>query len=274
MLYKKDLSLRFMLISLVTLFITLLPVAHAADSPTLKFVSTPIPTLVSNSTDEARLQSIIARAFSHSDIEAEFTIARRAFVGSGLISGKYDGHFAMAGFDEQSDKFLYSAPIIQLNLFLVSKDTKATTISSFADLEDARVGILNRHAFNPLIRSYSGVKWSRNPTLADLFKQLGDKRTDFGLLDKLTIDELNLLLSAQHQELLTLSPVPLVRSSYVLSINRTTPNAAQLLEQFNKAITEMRASGEIDRILDTVDGHSNRPSLLNPSQYQRTLNRW
>lgn len=245
-----------------------------AQQRPLQFVSPSIPTLVAPSNQPARLQEIVKEALDKADIAARFNIERRAFVGSGLISGKFDGHFSIPAFDEPSSRFIYSEPVLPLALYLVSKNIGASEIKLIDELDDKRVGILNRHAFNPLIRSYAEVKWSRNPTLTDLFKQLGDERADYALLDKLTLDELNLLLLAEGQELLDVSPTPLITTHYLVSFSKDIPNVEQHVESFNQAIAKMTSTGRVDALLSPVDYAKPRASLLNASSFERILRRW
>lgn len=259
------LSLRLLVI------LTLLLSGNALAVTTL--VANPYPTLISNQVDEpARLNDIVRRAFEIAGIKVELVAERRAFSGSGLLSGKYQGEYAHFSLAQEQDDFLYSAPYANAFLYLASKSTPLDDIRHFDHVMGSRVAAENQLVNTPLLRAEKSVSWARNPTAYDAFKQIADKRADFLLADKLLIDEFNLLLSATGEEPLIISPQPLVKAHFRISINRSVSQASEIISAFNNAIAQMKQQDEINKLL--MLPAQDRKSLLDENVYRRMIRQW
>lgn len=271
-------------------YLGLLPTLSA--EPTLQFVATPAPTLVSEPSQPARINSLVTNLFAQMQIHLLLHVERRAFADSGLLSGKYQGNYAFIDLNEKDTSFLYSDSYLPLQLYLVSKNKDVSHFTVLSELDDVRVGILNIHATNPIIRSHSEVKWSRSPAVADLFKLLGDRRAEFALVDGLTLIEINQLLLDNNKEPLFYTTQPMLTAGYRIALSKNVPNAQSIILKLNSVIEKFEekqiyqeflslslenvTSNDVEQRTDIMkfSPKNNRNSLLNSAVFSRILKRW
>lgn len=234
---------------LVVLLVSSVCVAQGVMAKSLSLAATPFPTYVDNEGEPARLNDIVSEAFRRMGTDVELQVMRQAFLGSGLLSGELDGEFAALELDEKRSQALYSASYLPVYLYAVSKQPDVRSIRLLPHLQDARVAIENRFANTSRFRQVKEVKWSRNPTTYDAFKQLADDRAPLLLAPHLLVDEFNRLLLADNEELLEYSAAPLVTTGYRLALNASAPKAETLINDFNNTIKAMQRDGTYNRLL-------------------------
>lgn len=211
--------------------------------------ASPLATYIDDEGEPARLNAIMQEAFSRMDTELELTVMRRAFLGSGLLSGKLDGEYAFQDLDNQHDKFVYSAPYLPLYLYATSKAQRVTDIRLIPHLADSRVAVENRFGNTDRFRLLKDIKWSRNPSTYDAFRQLADERAPYLISTRLLIDEFNRLLRDDNEELLHFSAAPLIRSNLRVSLRQDLPGAEAVIESFNEVIAGMQQDGTYNQLL-------------------------
>ena len=231
---------------LVVLLTAQIGFAHAEP---LKLAASSFTTYVDDEGEPARLNAIITEAFSRMGQDIELSVMSQAFLGSALLSGKADGEFAFIDLDDRKSKFVFSEAYLPVYLYAASKDVSVQRVTLIPHLHDARVAVENRFANTPRFRLIKDIKWSRNPSVYDAFKQIADDRAPYLMTTRLLIDEFNRLLNQDDEELLLLSAVPLVTAGIHLSISDKHPNAKALIERFNQTIDEMQRDGTFNRLL-------------------------
>lgn len=255
---------------------------QCANGKTLHFVAHPTPAITHANPEKGRLNRVVMRVFELTNTQVHTHVSRRAFAESGLISGEFDGKFDHLSIDTTDDKFLYSDGYLPFELYVVSKSHDVSELSSFEALADERVGILSYYAMNPIVRSHGEVKWSRTPTLKDLIRLLGDERVPYVLLDAVSIQELNGMLSNIGKPVLKVSPEPLISGHYQLSINRTMEHAHTIIEHFNEGIQSITTNNKMIALVGIPFslGHisTNNGNIteyqLNPTVFKSTLKSW
>ena len=115
----------------------------------LNLVANPLPTLVAEDNEPARINVLIAKALSSIDLPATLHIDRPAFSGSGVLTGKYDGEYAFLSLNDKRNGFLYSDAYLPANLYLTSRKTPLDDISHFSHIRNGRVAAENRLANTP-----------------------------------------------------------------------------------------------------------------------------
>lgn len=228
------------------IFISSLSVAHSAD---LKLGASPLATYVDDEGEPARLNAIVSEAFRRMKVDAELDVMRRAFLGSALSTGQLDGEYAFISLDTRSSNYHYSASYLPLNFYVISKRPKVSEIRLLPQLQDTRIAVENRFANTDEFRKISSVKWSRNPTTFDAFRQFADDRAPMLMTTGLLADEFNKLLIADNEELTYRSAAPLLQAGFHLSISVNTERAQTLIDAFDKAIDTMQSDGTYNRLL-------------------------
>ena len=199
--------------------------------------------------EPARLNAIVEEAFSRMGEDLQLEVMRQAFLGSGLLSGDLDGEFAFIDLGSKKSSFLYSESYLPLLLYVSSKSEDVKQIRLIPHLDRNRVAIENRFANTPKFRLIKDIKWSRNPSSFDAFRQLADDRAPYLMTSYLLVDEFNRLLRADGEEMLHYSAAPLVKTSFHISLSTKIDNAAQLLADFNDTIKAMQTDGTYNRLL-------------------------
>ncbi|QJR81500.1 hypothetical protein CA267_012270 [Alteromonas pelagimontana] len=233
--------------TVLTLF-TCLSVAFPAIAE-LTFGAAPFPTYIDDEGEPARLNAIVMEAFKRADIDVTLQVLRPAFLGSGLRSGRLDGEYGFIGLDDKKDDRLYSTGYLPVNLYVAGKRRHVLDIQLLPHLQNERVAIENRFANSSALRLIKDVKWARNPSTFDAFRQLADDRAPYLMTTGLLIDEFNRLLRADDEELLFLSPTPLFKSHFYLSLSKTTAEADAKVNAFNTAIAGMQKDGSFNKLL-------------------------
>jgi ABC-type amino acid transport substrate-binding protein len=232
-------------IALLSFIIVVAPLK--ANSVTL--AAAPFETYVSDEGEPSRLTSIVEAAFSRMQTNLELQVMRDAFLGSAVRSGKVDGEFAYIDLGERKDAITLSAPYLPIYLYATGKKYDVEEIMLIPHLKNSRVAIENRFANTPKFRLLKEVKWSRNPSTYDAFKQLADDRAPYLITTRLLIEEFNLLLEKDGEELLHVSSAALMNAGFSLALGDNTPNAKATIDAFEQTIQVMQQDGSYNKIL-------------------------
>ena len=203
-------------------------------------------TYVSDDGEPARINALLEDVFQHADLDVTLLVMRDAFLGSAVLTGKIDGEFAYINLGEDSDQFLLSRVYLPVTLYAVSKDPQVSNVKLFPHLKGSRVAIENRFANTPHFRVLKDIKFSRNPTTFDAFKQLADDRAPYLITTELLAREFNIMLANDNEETLHFSAKPLVKTGLQLAISKKVSNATQLIERFNNTVENMQNIGKFN----------------------------
>lgn len=237
---------------MIKLFRFLLCICFCVASPlsmaTVKLGASPLATYVDNEGEPARLNTIVQTAFSRISEDVELSVMRRAFLGSALSAGQLDGEFAFISLDSRDSNLYYSAAYLPLRLFVGSKRPNVANITLIPQLQDSRIAVENRFANTDDIRKIREIKWSRNPSTYDAFKQFADNRAPFILTSELLLSDFNRLLIDDNEEPVFLTPVPLLSKGFHLALKKSSGNLA-LIKKFDSVIAEMQKDGSFNEYL-------------------------
>ena len=243
-------------VALLCFLLLALPV----QANTIKLAAAPFETYVSNEGEPSRLTQLIQEAFSRMKTNVELDVMRDAFLGSAMRSGKIDGNFAYVDLGQKKDTLVLSNQYLPLYLYAAAKDDQVDDIKLIPHLKDSRVAIENRFANTPVFRQLKEIKWSRNPTTYDAFKQLADDRAPYLITTRLLIDAFNVLLNNDNEELLHYSGAPLVSTGFSLALRTDVPDTKNMIAQFERAIAQMQQDGSYNKILGipwiTIDSNN------------------
>jgi len=151
---------------------------------------------------------------------------------------------------EDSSNYVLSDIYLPIYLYAVSKEADVEAIKLFPHLKDNRVAIENRFANTPSFRLLKDIKWSRNPTTFDAFRQLADDRAPYLITTQLLARELNILLANDNEETLHFSAKFLAKTGFQLAISKNVANAESIIAQFNQTVSTMQNSGELNQPLE------------------------
>ena len=208
-----------------------------------------LPTYVDDEGEPARLNNLVKEAFERMGEPLEVSVMRPAFLGSAILSGALDGNYAFIDLDNEKSNMKYSKSYMPLYLYAVSKNDSVKEVALIAHLQDRRVAIDNRFSNTDTIRLIKDVKWGRNPSTYDAFKQLADNRAYYLVTSRLLIDEFNRLLRNENEEMVYLSARPLVTAGFKLALREDVSGADARLQRFDQVIDAMQRDGSYNRLL-------------------------
>lgn len=203
-------------------------------------------TYISDDGEPARINNLLKKVFEKAELDVELRVMRDAFLGSSVLTGKLDGEFAYVNLGEDSSHLLLSDVYLPAYLYAVSKNAEVESVRLFPHLKDNRVAIENRFANTPMFRTLKEIKWSRNPSTFDAFRQLADDRAPFLLTTELLARELNILLANDNEETLHYSAKPLAQTGFQLAVRKELADAKSMIERFNETVSSMQGNGEFN----------------------------
>lgn len=237
-----------MLVRVIAL-LSLLNVMVPVQANNITLAAAPFETYVSDEGEPSKLTRIVDTAFSRMQTNLELQVMRDAFLGSAVRSGKVHGEFAYVNLGEKKDTVTLSSPYLPIYLYATGKKYDVEEIKLIPHLKDNRVAIENRFANTPKFRSLKEVKWSRNPSTFDAFKQLADDRAPYLITSRLLIEEFNLLLDKDGEALLHVSAAPLITAGFSLALANALPNGESIIKKFEQTIETMQQDGTYNKIL-------------------------
>jgi ABC-type amino acid transport substrate-binding protein len=257
----------------VLLAIAFYATGSTSFAQTVNLVGTQYTTFVDPDGRASRYTAGVEEAFRRMDTPLNIEVMRRAFMGSALLSNRADGHVAFIDLNERDTDRLYSESYATVELVLASREPKVTSVMDFSYIADERVATENRFANTAQLRPVENIRWSRNPTTFDMFKQVGDERADYLFADKKMVAEFNLMLAAAKRPVLFLGPNTLVTTSVHISLRKSLPNAEAIIAAFNQHIESMGEDGTLDTLLMN-NGTSRNTTLLDSGRYQQLMRNW
>ena len=219
---------------------------HAAPT---KLGAASFETYISDDGEPARINALLEKVFKKAELNIQLQVMRQAFLGSSVLTGKLDGEFAYINLGEDTSNYVLSDVYLPIYLYAVSKDADVEAVKLFPHLKDNRVAIENRFANTPSFRLLKNIKWSRNPTTFDAFRQLADDRAPYLITSQLLARELNTLLANDNEETLHFSAKPLAKTGFQIAISKNVANAKSIVAQFNQTVSLMQDKGELNESL-------------------------
>jgi ABC-type amino acid transport substrate-binding protein len=191
---------------------------------------------------------LVKEALARKDIKIQVEIAQFTNVMNGIKKGEFDGSAALWESDERKQHLVFSAPYLQNQLILVGRKGSDVSAESFPDLNGKRVAVVETYAYGTF-DDKNGISLVYGKSDQENLELLLKNEADYMLVDALLIQY---LMKHQKDELsdnLEIGTRPLLRKSLHFAIRKDYPDAAEIIDQFNKEIMEMLAEGTYNRIL-------------------------
>lgn len=147
----------------------------------------------------------------------------------------------------RADFQLPQQPLFSDDILLWARHDQAEAITDFSRLDGKRVAVTLGYEYGPVLDQHMGIQ--RIPVRRDLngFLMLQRQRVDFTAAYRGTARA----LFAEHPELAgQFAPVALLhRPQLYLSVSRRHPQAAEVLERFDRGMQQLHRSGRYGQIL-------------------------
>jgi len=194
---------------------------------------------------------VVATALRRAGYQVDITIMPWSRVLSTVYQHQADGVVAIWATTERRGKLLFSDSYLSNQLFILHMPGQLPDATGFKQLSGARIGVGRDYEYSD--EFLAQTNFQRVPvdrTLQNLLK-LTVGRIDGVLEDKLIAQYQIQANIDTHGALgnIEFAPAPMMTLPLYLAINPLTPNAQQIIAQFNVQLAGMRKDGTLDAIL-------------------------
>lgn len=194
------------------------------------------------------ITEIIVSAFNsqHYNVKLELLPWSRAL--EWTKEGKFDGIYTAWFREARKEFFAFSDPLPANEVVLFKLKERNINYQSYADLKPHSIGVVRGYA-NPRGFDEAGLKLAPVTSDKQNFMKLASSRIDLALADKATG---NYLIRSQIPDMLGkidwIEP-PLKIDNQHIMFSKQAANYLTKLQDFNKGLEAITASGELDKIL-------------------------
>ncbi|RMF16650.1 MAG: amino acid ABC transporter substrate-binding protein [Gammaproteobacteria bacterium] len=250
-------SIRLLALAIVTLLLALSTQLPARGAEVIRLTNGEWPPYQSPELPHYGAASWLAqRAFEIEGYQVEYSFFpwNRAYYMA--QTGQYDGSLIWSYSEERAKHFIYSDPFLYTNTVFFFNREKPIDWDRWEDLQGLIIGATSGYhygtAFDEAERK--GI-FTVDRVSSD---ELNLKKLIAGRIDAfpLSLDVGRYMLRTQFNDIergrLDWHPKPLRKTAYHLIISRKSPRAQELVDAFNRGVAKLKASGEYERIMQSV----------------------
>lgn len=236
--------------NIVTILAILFAINGMTQTETLKLSSDVWPPFTDVQSEKSLALDIVEEALESLSISPDFEILNFGSVMEGIKKGEADGSAALWK-DEAREEFLvFSDAYLQNQLVLVGRKGSNVAVSSFAELEMKRIGVVENYSYGDELLAGKNNNIVGGTSDQQNLERLISEEIDYFLVDALLIQYLLKYQLNDVREFLEIGENPMIVKSLHLAIRKDIPNADQILVKFNEAIKTMMADGSYNEILE------------------------
>jgi polar amino acid transport system substrate-binding protein len=237
-------------------------VTNATSKQVLEISSSESPPYMSDYiADKGYANHVIQCAFSQQQLEIKFVFMPTARAYQETMDGKFAASSYWYRDTRHEESFLISEPITREKIVFFSPKSSVTSLwTDLSDFDGLRLGMTRGYTYTKELRDYAQTNESAVSFVTTDLQNM--KMLLLGRIDIFPVEEttgwylLNHFLAAeQAYQVETIQP-PLVVTTGHLLFPKVFPNAANLLQKFNKGLAQCAEQGNLQQYLDNlVSGH-------------------
>jgi polar amino acid transport system substrate-binding protein len=246
--------------------------SQAAEDPAvLRLASDSWPPFTADEGEARMAVELVHEALQRAGREATTSIIDFEAVLSGLRDGTFDGSAALWRSADRERYLLFSNPYLENRLVLVGRKGSDVSATSLAGLGGKRVAVVGRYAYGPAASNDVGITFVEGASDQQNLERLLAGDADYLLVDDLLIRYVVTHQSEAAEQFLEIGDNVLLRRPLHFAVRRDFAGAAELIEGFNTAISQMLADGTYNEILQLdwiradVDGDGRLELVANSS---------
>jgi polar amino acid transport system substrate-binding protein len=220
----------------------------SAQASPLRLVSTAWPPFTNEPGQPRFALDLVEAAFGRIGVSSDTTIVAAPEFTSSLLSGRFDGSAAAWKDEERERVLLFSQPYLENRLILVGRLGRDVSATRFTALKGKRIGIIEGYAYGDAIDN-AGPTFVRSRTEEESLAQLLSGAVDYTLMDELVVRYIISNYPKEARSRLHFGSTPLVIRPLYLAVRKDLPNAASVIDGFNKQIRGMIADRTYHRLL-------------------------
>jgi len=226
------------IVSAITLLAGAAMLTAAAQTRTLRFVSPIRPPFTEVQGKPRFALDLVEEALKRVNVTATTTIVPSGEYGQLLLTGPYDGTAVGWPDAQRQQEFLLSQPYLENRLVLVARRGTDVSAKSIAALKGKRIAIINGYAYGDNFET-SGPVFVRSNAEPDSLRMLLDNKVDYVLMDDLVVQYMVDEYPDEARTRLQIGLTPLVVRPVHMLIRKSVPDAASIIDGFNKQLRAM-----------------------------------
>jgi|GEM_PF-2757811 len=202
-------------------------------------------------TNQGFVDEIISQAFALADIESKVNYYpwKRSFELAKF--GVTQGIFTISKSSEREEIFLFSEPIIDINIRLLTKKSNSALPSKYVNIDSLLPLVLANNKEYKLPESLENEKLNFISTIDDetAIRVLLSNRVDLVVIDE---DVANYLIHKhfmEHKDALRFFGPPMAKIPQYLAVAKSLDNAQEIIDAFNQGLNSLKNSGTFARII-------------------------
>jgi polar amino acid transport system substrate-binding protein len=209
---------------------------------------------------------VVTTALRRAGYQVDITIMPWSRVLTTVYQHQADGVVAIWSTGERRRKLLFSDSYLSNRLFILHMPGQLQDATEYRQLSGARIGIGRDYEYSDEFMAQKGFRVEPvGRTIHNLLK-LTMGRIDGVLEDKLIAQYHIQLNIGAHGELgkIEFAPAPMMTLPLYLAINPQTPNAQQIITQFNLELGKMHKDGTLAAIVARTEQQLSLTSTARP----------
>jgi len=246
---KKNLfEQRTMKLSLVYFFLGL-SLTGIAQITELQLASDIWPPFTNKEPHRSFALDLVNEALGRTGITANTEILEFEDVMEEIRSKKFDGSAALWHSKDREEVLLYSVPYLQNQLIIIGRKGADVSMTSFAELNGKRVGVVGNYAYGSDVDDASNVILVPGDNDQQNLERLLTNVIDYMLVDALLMQYLMTHQKDEVIKYLQVGTKQLFKRSLHFAIRKDLPGAESIIERFNQGVIKMVTDGSYNRIL-------------------------
>lgn len=236
--------------SIILILLTFFATNIQAQTESLKLSSDIWPPFTNVEEEKSIAIDIVIEALNSIGITTNYNIVDFGMVMEGIASRKFDGSGALWLDKTREKTMVFSDAYLQNQLVLVGKKGSDVGFSSFSEVDNIRLGVVENYAYGDALLSGEENQIVYGKSDQQNLERLLSDQIDYFLVDALLIQYLLKYQLNDVREFLEIGENPMIVKSLHLAIRNDIPDADQLITKFNEAIKTMIADGSYNEILE------------------------
>ncbi|BEV71764.1 hypothetical protein THUN1379_12460 [Paludibacterium sp. THUN1379] len=202
------------------------------------------------------LSRVVSEAFRLQNVKVHYVFYPNNRNLQSARTGAVDGSLGWAITPERQKDLLYTDPVMSLRMVFFQRKDHPLSWKSLQDLSDSRIGITTGNTYSQEFGRLQSAGILHTETSPDDLSNL--RKLLAGHIDLFPIDsEVGALMLMQHfpraqRVQVEAQDKPFWIAKVHVVIWRHHPQAAELVRRFNRGLSQLRASGEFNRLIENT----------------------
>ncbi|WP_018693360.1 substrate-binding periplasmic protein [Algicola sagamiensis] len=151
--------------------------------------------------------------------------------------------------EERKEYMFFSKPYAANELVVVSPAAKKLSFEGYDSLKGKNAGLVRGYSYPKALLDADFIPKSYVGKVEQNLKKLARGRVDFTIGDKIVLSYTAKKSLGSMAKNLHFDSTPIEKKDLFMTVSKRTPNAKTVIENINKALEQLEASGELDNLI-------------------------